>query len=187
MSQAHEQYDEKMLIVAARNGDADAFARLIAPLQRRIYAMCHDLSGSHDDAQDIAQEVFIKAYKGLSSFVGDSAFSTWLYRITVNAWIDHRRHDSKRELQVDIEPEDLLDNNTPKPDVIAESSLLAGHIEKAVSHLSPQQRAVFVLRHYQEFTIAETARLLGVSEGTVKTLLFRALKKLRELLQPYYD
>ncbi len=187
MSQASKQYDEKMLIAAVQSGNTDAFAQLIAPLQRRIYSMCYDLCGSHDDAQDIAQEASIKAYKGLSNFVGDAAFSTWLYRITVNSWIDHRRRNSMRELQSDIEAEDLLDDSTPKPDVIAGATILTRHIEEAVGRLSPQQRAVFVLRFYQEFTIAETADLLNISEGTVKTLMFRALKKLRELLRPYRD
>lgn len=187
MSQAPKQYDERILIAAVRNGDTDAFAQLIAPLQRRIYSMCYDLCGSHDDAQDIAQEAFIKAYKGLPNFAGEAAFSTWMYRIAVNSWIDHKRRNSMRNMQSDIEAEDLLDDSTPKPDAIAGAALLTQYIEEAVGRLPPQQRAVFVLRHYQEFTIAETARLLDISEGTVKTLLFRSLKKLRELLQPYRE
>lgn len=181
-----EPQSEELLIEAAKTGHADAFARLISPHRRRIYAVCFDLTGSHDDAQDIAQETFIKAYKGLPNFSANAAFSTWLYRIAVNAWIDHRRRNARHESWDGVEPEEIHDT-AARPDVRADSAIMAEHIGRAVEQLSPQQRAVFVLRHYHELALAEIATSLGVTEGTVKTLLFRALKRLRELLQHYRD
>lgn len=182
-----ELLDEQTLIAAAQGGDAEAFARLIAPHRRRVYAMCYDLAGSHEDAQDVAQETFIKAYKGLPNFTGGAAFSTWLYRIAVNAWIDHRRRNARHDPAGGFEAEELHDAAAPRPDALADAAILAQHIERAMEQLSPQQRAVFVLRHYHELAIAEIAASLGVTDGTVKTLLFRALKKMRELLQQFRD
>jgi len=181
-----EPQSEQSLIEAAKGGSAEAFARLIAPHRRRIYAVCYDLTGSHDDAQDVAQETFIKAYKGLANFAANAAFSTWLYRIAVNAWIDHRRRTARHDAQDGFELDEFQDGEA-QPDTLAHSAMIAEHIGRAVERLSPQQRAVFVLRHYHELALAEIAASLGVTEGTVKTLLFRALKRLRELLRHYRE
>ncbi len=179
--------DEKVLIKWAQLGNSYAFERLILPYQRRVYLICFDLSGSHDDAQDIAQETFIKAYKYLNKYNGNSAFYTWLYRIAVNTWLDHKRQNSRQEYISNYELDELYNSSENFPDIITDSSIKSQYIKKAVETLSTQQKTVFILRFYHELTLSEIAQSLNVTEGTVKTVLFRSLQKLRIILRSIKD
>ncbi len=169
------------------------FDRVVQLHQRKIYFLALDLTGNHHDAEDLAQEVFFKAYKSLTRFRGEAGLGTWLYRITVNTNIDRQRKRSeaamKRQRSWDDEDNPLPPLPDPNPDRNPEKSAEAGtiqrHIDQALNCLSPRQRTVFVLRHYQDLKLREIAALLSISEGTVKTTLFRAIRRLQQELAVY--
>ena len=163
---------------ACQRGDREAFDRLVERYQRGIYRLCYRYVNDHEDANDLAQEAFLKAWRAIGRFRGDSSFSTWLYRIAVNACLNHRalRRPPTQEL-----PESL-----PDPGRGAEARALrddeAERVRRAVSRLPDKQRATLILKIYHELTHEEVARVLGSTVGTAKSNLFQALVKLRRLL-----
>ena len=169
------------------------FDRIVQLHQRKIYFLALDLTGNHHDAEDLAQEVFFKAYKGLKRFRGEAGLSTWLHRITVNTNIDRQRKRSeavmKRQRSWDDEENPLppLPDLNPdrNPEKSAEAGTIQRHIDQALNCLSPRQRTIFVLRHYQDLKLREIASVLSISEGTVKTTLFRAIRRLQQKLAVY--
>ncbi len=166
------------LVFACQRGDREAFDRLVERYQRGIYRLCYRYVNDHEDANDLAQEAFLKAWRAIGRFRGDSSFSTWLYRIAVNACLNHRalRRPPTQEL-----PESL-----PDPARGAEARALrddeAERVRRAVSRLPDKQRATLILKIYHELTHEEVARVLGSTVGTAKSNLFQALVKLRRLL-----
>lgn len=177
---AQSREAEAALIEACQQGDREAFDRLVERYQRDVYRLCYRFVNQHEDASDLAQEAFLKAWKAIGRFRGDSAFSTWLYRIAVNACLNHRasRRPPAQEL-----PESLPD---PDPGGGAEAGLLredeARRVREAVSRLPQKQRATLILKVYHELTHEDVARILGSSVGTVKSNLFHALGNLRRQL-----
>ena len=169
---------EREAIEASRRGEREAFDRLVERYQRDIYRLCYRYVNDHEDANDLAQEVFLKAWRGISRFRGESSFSTWLYRIAVNACLNFRalRRPTTQEL-----PEALAD---PVPGAVAraESDDEARRVRAAVSRLPEKQRATLILKVYHELTHEEVARILGSTVGTVKANLFHALGNLRRLM-----
>ena len=145
--------------------------------QRDVYRLCYRYLGNHEDANDMAQEAFLKAYRGLGSFRGDSAFSTWLYRIAVNACLNFR---AARKPALEL-PETLPDGR-----VLAGERLLEEEkqerVRAAVGRLPEKQRATLILKIYHDLTHEEVARILGSTVGTVKANLFHALGNLRRLM-----
>lgn len=184
--------DERVLIDRAKNGEGPAFKELVDRFKVNIYRLAFDMIGNRHDAEDVAQEVFLKAYRSLALFRGDAKFGTWIYRITVNACYDHK---SKRSFTAMKPKEELEEDENMKPlyhaerehdpQVKAESSLMQMHIEQALEKLSPRERSIFVLRHYSDLPLKEIARILRISEGTVKSMLFRALQRLQRELSFY--
>jgi RNA polymerase sigma-70 factor (ECF subfamily) len=174
-------------------GQALDFGEIVRLHQRRIFFLALDLTGNHHDAEDLAQEAFLKAYQGLKRFRGDAALGTWLYRITVNTYIDRCRTRSEAMAQTqrswdddqDSIPAPPDDNPMRNPERRTESMAIQRHIDLALERLSPQQRAIFVLRHYQELKLREIASVLDLSEGTVKKTLFRAVRRLQHELSCY--
>jgi RNA polymerase sigma-70 factor (ECF subfamily) len=166
------------LVGACQQGDREAFDLLVGRYQREIYRLCYRYVNHHEDANDLAQEAFLKAWRAIGRFRGDSSFSTWLYRIAVNACLNHRalRRPPTQEL-----PESL-----PDPARGAEARALrddeAERVRRAVSRLPDKQRATLILKIYHELTHEEVARVLGSTVGTAKSNLFQALVKLRRLL-----
>ena len=186
--------EEKILIKQAQNGDRNAFRELVERHKRNVYFLALDLSGNRQDAEDISQEVFIKAYHSLIKFRGESKLSSWLYRITVNCFMDSRRKQQvlktvsiHNDLGEETKPEThaLLDEHAPDPVELSQTSGLQKHIQIALNRLSPRERSVFVLRHYQELPLKEIGNMLDIAEGTVKALLFRAIKRLQKELAFY--
>ncbi|MBI5214397.1 MAG: sigma-70 family RNA polymerase sigma factor [Ignavibacteriae bacterium] len=186
--------DEQTLVEQTRNGNMNAFRQLVERYQVKIYRLAYDLSGNHLDAQDVSQDVFLKAYKSLHNFRGDSKFGTWLYRITVNTCYDHR---SKKSLTM-FKPTHLTDddeNSIPveprstsvTPEQSAEASLIQKDIERALEQLTPREKIVFTLRHYHDLPLKEIADMLEISLGSVKTLLFRAIRRLQSELSIYRE
>lgn len=169
---------EREAIEACRRGEREAFDRLVVRYQRDVYRLCFRYVNDHEDANDLAQEVFVRAWRGISRFRGESSFSTWLYRIAVNACLNFRalRRPTTQEL-----PETLAD---PAPGAVAraESDDEARRLRAAVSRLPEKQRATLILKVYHELTHEEVAGILGSTVGTVKANFFHALANLRRLM-----
>ena len=169
---------EREAIEACRRGEREAFDRLVLRYQRDVYRLCYRYVNSHEDANDLAQEVFIKAWRAIGRFRGESSFSTWLYRIAVNACLNFRalRRPVTQEL-----PETLAD---PLPGAAArvETDDEARRVRSAVRRLPEKQRATLILKVYHELTHEEVAAVLGSTVGTVKANLFHALGNLRRLM-----
>jgi RNA polymerase sigma-70 factor, ECF subfamily len=165
-------------IEASRSGDREAFDRLVGRYQRDVYRLCFRYVNNQSDASDLAQEVFLKAYKAVGRFRGDSAFSTWLYRIAVNTCLNFRavRRPPTEEL-----PEGLPDR-APTASERLEREDAAARVRAAVERLPAKQRATLILKIYQELTHEEVAAVLGSTVGTVKANLFHALGNLRRLM-----
>jgi RNA polymerase sigma-70 factor (ECF subfamily) len=170
-----ERDAERTAVAACRRGEREAFDVLVARYQRPIYRLCYRYVNNHEDANDLAQDAFLKAWRAISSFRGESAFSTWLYRIAVNACLNHRA--LKRPLTQEL-PEVLVD---PRPGAEAEAERddEARRVRAAVSRLPDRQRATLILKIYHDLTHEEVAGILGSSVGTVKANLFHALANLR--------
>ena len=172
---ALEREAERHAIAASKRGEREAFDVLVERYQRPIYRLCYRYVNNHEDASDLAQEAFLKAWRAIGRFRGDSAFSTWLYRIAVNACLNFRalRRPQLRELDLA-----LVD---PRPG--AESRLAreddASRVRAAVSRLPDRQRATLILKLFHDLTHEEVAGILGSSVGTVKANLFHALANLR--------
>lgn len=186
--------DEQALVQRARNGETSAFRELVERYKKKIYYLSLDLTGNHHDAEDLSQEVFIKAYRSLKNFRGDAKFNSWLYRITVNTCISQKRKKSvsAMTLQDDFEGESSSQNfsqggATHNPERLAEAGFMQQHIENALQQLTPRERSIFVLRHYNDLPLKEIAHILKISEGTVKSMLFRAIQRLQKELAFYRE
>jgi RNA polymerase sigma-70 factor (ECF subfamily) len=187
--------NETHLVERVCAGDVYAFQEIVERYKKKVYYIAYDIVSDHHEAEDVSQEVFIKMYRALDRFRKDAKMSSWLYQITVNTAIDSlRRKKSKPRINVeDIERVGVRDHalESASPDANPErraiASLMQEHIDQALHKITPQERAVFVMRHYNEFKIREIADVLEVSSGTVKSLLFRALKKLRKELSSSRD
>lgn len=185
---------EQILVDRINGGDPSAFQEFVERYKKKIYFLAFDLIGDHHDAEDISQEVFIKVFRSLKNFRRNSKMSSWLYQITVNASIDALRKKSIKPQEVLKEVEKveaqagLLGSglHAENPARSAEASLIQEHISRALKKVSPKERAIFVMRHYNDLDTKEIAEILKVSQGTVKSFLFRAIRKLRKELSPYF-
>jgi RNA polymerase sigma-70 factor (ECF subfamily) len=184
---------ELRLIKQAVEGDRNAFREIVEDNKKKIFYFAYDLTGSLQDAEDLSQEVFIKAFRSLQTFKGEASISTWLYRITLNAFLDLKRKKSyemeryQDPLNEQLAAESLIRGNPSagNPEVYAESYQIQMHIEHALEHLSPRERSVFVMRYYNGMSGKAVGELLHISEGTVKSLLSRAIKKMQKALGFY--
>lgn len=183
---------ETELIQKAQSGDILAFRDLVQRHDREVFAVAARYVSSAEDAKDIFQEVMIKIYRGLPGFRFQSEFSTWVHRITVNTCLTHRKQ-SKAALHVPLETDSggtadrqsilsYRDSRGHAPDEAAIDADTADHVHRALQSLSPKQRIVFSLRHYQGHSLKEIAQALRCGEGTVKRYLFRATQRMREQL-----
>jgi len=169
------------LVEAFRRGEESAFAALVIKYREAVYRTARRLVGSHEDSADITQEVFIRAYRALPRFDGRAHLRTWLYRITVNLCLDlHQQR--RRQSWVDLDEVTAEAPPEDAPEARAEARTLRQAVRAAVAALPPRQRAMVVLRVYQDLPYAEIARIMGCAEGTVKATMFAALRKLRRQL-----
>lgn len=173
--------EDRYLVEAFRRGEESAFAALVIKYREGVYRVARRMLGNHEDAADAAQEVFIRAHRALPRFDGRSQVSTWLYRITVNLCLDARGRLGRLPLAGD---EDACRNRTSDPTIEdeAEGRETGRIVARAVAALPPRQRAMVVLRLYQDLPYAEIARIMGCAEGTVKATMFAALRRLRRVL-----
>ncbi len=154
-----------------KKGEEEAFELLISEYQQKIYALSFSLLGNHEDALDTVQEVFIKIYNKISSFNGESALSTWIFRITKNACYDHLRK-SKKNIEGEI-PENAADAS-PLPDEIFQKKEVRRAVRVALESLPPKYKTVLLLREYENLSYGEISKVLDISEGTVKSRISRA-------------
>ncbi|MFQ5847275.1 MAG: RNA polymerase sigma factor [Candidatus Methylomirabilales bacterium] len=170
---------DRALIAQIRQGDQTAFDTLVRRHQKDLYRLAYRMTRNADDAKDLSQEAFIRAYRGLASFDGRSSLSTWLYRITVNLCLTHLRHQSTSgEGKL---PESYPDPS-PKPLVVLEERELYRAVGEAVAGLPPQQQATLVLRVHHGLPYREIAEILESTEGTVRANYFHAVANLRSQL-----
>jgi RNA polymerase sigma-70 factor (ECF subfamily) len=180
---------------ALRNGDRTEFARLVDIYSAPIYRLALKIVGNPQDAEDVLQEAFIKAYRNLSTFEGRSSFSTCLYRIASNEAFMMLRRRKPEAVSVDAEVETPDGEQEPVQIVdwccLPEEELLTAesreYLDMAVDRLAPTLRVVFLLRDIEGLSVRETAEALRISEAAVKTRLLRARLHLREQLSHYYD
>ncbi len=188
---------ETDLILRAQNGDSTAFERLVHRYDRRVFSMAAGYVSTAEDAKDIFQEVFLRVYRGLPNFELRSEFSTWLYRIATNVCLSHRSQQRRYghvSLRDETENEDeARHSRSPYPtaeghtDQYTMDSDISAHVEDALEKLSPQQKLVFTLRHYEGFKLREIAEMMRCSQGTVKKYLFTATRRMRELLKDIFE
>ena len=180
------------LIRRAQADDIDAFCLLAQRYARRIHLLAFHYCRNAQDAEDLSQEVWLKAYEALRSFRSDSSFYTWLRRITINAFLNHRRASFFRRrgqttavqlVQIDSEP---LETRSVSPENIY-NKLLFESVLDALAELTPSQRLAFLLRHYEGMSYDEIANAMNCSSGTVKKGVSRAIVKLRARLSPAPD
>jgi RNA polymerase sigma factor (sigma-70 family) len=187
--------DDATLVRRAKRGDLDAYDDLVRRYQERIYATIYHMTAHHEDANDLAQETFIKAYKALSSFKGDSGFFTWLYRIAVNRTLNHLKQRKTRN-QLSLNDMDfnaehdpawvaLVSENTPR----REASLheLQERLNIALQKLSEVHRMVVTLHDIQGLPHEEIARIMECNAGTVRSRLHYARQQLQAYLSDYLD
>jgi RNA polymerase sigma-70 factor (ECF subfamily) len=181
------QTSESLAVEPAVQHERLAFRDLVERYKRPVYFFALDLTGNHHDAEDLSQDVFIKAYRALDGFRGEASLKSWLYRITVNTYLNKRRKKALAFMQLWETFADQRDEreSLPAPDARAERSTIQQHVDQALERLSPQERTAFVLRHYHECSVREVAETMAVAEGTVKSLLYRAVQKLRKGLAFY--
>jgi RNA polymerase sigma-70 factor (ECF subfamily) len=176
-----EAADDRALVEACLAGDRDAFEPIVRRHQRQIYQVCFRFTGNHEDASDLAQDVFVRAYRGLRGFKGQAALGTWLYRIAVNACLNRAAIKAPRPGPLD--GADLPDVHTEHPDSRLMLTERAREVRAAISRLPKKQRATLILRVYHDLPHDQIAAILGSSVGAVKANFFHALANLKKLLK----
>lgn len=177
---------DDVLITKTLNGDINCFNLLIKRYQRSVYNIAYRTLGNAEDAQDVTQEAFIKAFKSLNTFRKGAVFAAWIYRITSNLCIDHfrsRKPTVSLDSAVNPERSSMQDHaSNPETQVLRESN--AEFIRDAIMDLPENYRDVIILRHFQGMSVEEISKLLDMPQGTVKTHLYRGRERLRQLLAP---
>ncbi len=182
---------ENLLIERCKKGENAAFDQLIRNYEKRVYNLAYRLSGSYDEANDVSMDAFIRVFQAIKHFRGDANFSTWLFRIVTNVYLDRRKCVKNRQhlsLEEYIELEEnsvarQIEDPAPHPGQVAETNERNAALQKAVSALPDYQRAMIVLYHTEGLSYDEIAEALDLPIGTVKSRLNRARLVLREKLQ----
>jgi RNA polymerase sigma factor (sigma-70 family) len=189
------QADERKLVKRAQGGDLCAYDELVRRYQERVYATVYHMTANHEDANDLAQDAFIKAYRALNSFKGDSSFFTWVYRIAVNKTINFLKQRKKRtqmslndlDFNAEHDPDliALISDKTPRRDLgLAE---LQGKLNEAMQKLSDTHRLVVTLHDVQGMSHDEISKVMDCNTGTVRSRLFYARQQLQAYLSDYLN
>jgi len=184
----YKEMNERAIVESAQQGDTEAFRMLFEQNRQRIFSLAFQYTKNAEDAEDILQETFIKTYSFLDKYQteNDSGFSSWIYRIGINCSIDYLRRKKKTKHDFsdwDSVEKTYSDDNHSNPEHSARLEELREKISVLVDMLSPRQRMVFILKHYQQLSIKEIAELLDCSEGSVKKQLFRAISAIKNPLK----
>lgn len=179
-SPALDLADDQTLVEASLAGRREAFDVIVRRHQRQVYQVCYRFVGNHEDASDLAQDVFVRGYRGLRGFKAQSALATWLYRIAVNVCLNRVSAKTPRFETVDAE---MLDAKAERADSAIDRAERAAEVRAAIARLPRKQRATLILRVYHDLSHDQIARILGSSVGAVKANFFHALANLKKLLQ----
>ncbi len=175
------KFSEKEAIDRAQRGDAKSFEDLYHLHKRRVYSLCLRMTSNTAEAEDLAQEAFLQLYRKIATFRGESAFSTWLHRLTVNVVLMHLRKKGLREISLDeaLEPahEDSPRNEIGEQDSVLEGSIERVHLERAIEGLPPGYRAIFTLHDIEGYEHHEIAEMMDCSVGNSKSQLHKARMK----------
>jgi len=179
-------------VALAREGDSDAFRGLVERHSRAVYRLAHRMTGNPQDAEDVVQETFLKAYRQLGRFESRANFGTWLHRIAVNCSIDLIRGRKHQETGHDAADLDMLDSTDdqridPSPERLMLSTEVQERVTRAMDGLTSMERAAFVLRHFEGHSIEEISRTLGLKANAAKHSIFRAVRKMRLALEPFVE
>jgi len=191
---AGEDTSEMALVQAAKKGDLEAFSELVKRYDRNVFRIAQHITHNEEDAQDVVQDAFLKAYQNLEQFQGNSKFYTWLVRIAVNEALmklRRRRSDKTVSIDEDVETEEgsmprEVADWSPNPEQLYGQSELSDILKKTIQGLPPGFRTVFVLRDVEGLSTEETAEMLSLSIPAVKSRLLRARLQLRERLSKYF-
>ena len=187
------EQDDTSLALALKEGSEEAFEEIVRRYQGRVYAVAFRVTGNREDALDVAQEALLKAYRRIESWQPTGGFLPWLLRLTTNQAIDHlRRRKRQHHERLDETYVPETEGAPVEPASMGTEDEVRAHeidarVRGSLSVLSPTQRTVFVLRHYEGLSLAEIAEELGCTVGSVKVHLFRSLKKLRKELRDLYE
>ena len=194
---AQADVSELDLVRRCQAGDTEAFDELVTRYRTRVFGMIYNMIHSEQDAWDLAQDSFVKAWKSIKRFRGQSSFYTWIYRIVMNVTIDWAR---KKQIKaggaefddaIQLKEIDPASKTVPKADALPyemmERSEIRARIDRAIAQLSPEHRAVILMKEIEEMQYHEIAETLGCSIGTVMSRLFYARKKLQSLLKDVYE
>jgi RNA polymerase sigma-70 factor (ECF subfamily) len=194
---AQADVSELDLVKRCQNGDAEAFDELVTRYRTRVFGMIYNMVHSEQDAWDLAQDSFVKAWKSIKRFRGQSSFYTWIYRIVMNVTIDWLRKKQVKaggaefDDSIQLKEVDPASKTMPKADPIPSEQIeqkeIRAEIDKAIGQLSPEHRAVILMKEIDGMQYHEIAETLGCSIGTVMSRLFYARKKLQNLLRDYYE
>ena len=180
------QPDDRADVALARGGDQAAYHRLVTRHGRSVYRVAFRMAGGREDAEDIVQETFVRAFRQLDRFEARANFGTWLYRIAFNCAIDYMR--ARRHKEAPAEPATLERLAIERGETSTHDRVYAGQIQaqvtQALDSLTEQERTAFVMRHYHECAIEEISDALGVKTNAAKHAVFRAVKKMRAALRP---
>jgi RNA polymerase sigma-70 factor, ECF subfamily len=183
-------HTDAAVVALARDGDSDAFRTLVERHSRAVFRLAHRMTGTAQDAEDVVQETFLKAYRQLNRFESRANFSTWLHRIAVNCSIDLIRSRPHRESGHDASDLDQLGaadggwTGQASPERLMLSTEVQDRVTAAMASLSRMERAAFVLRHFEGQSIDEISRALGLKTNATKHSVFRAVRKMRAALEP---
>jgi RNA polymerase sigma-70 factor, ECF subfamily len=180
---------DEELVARTTAGDLDSFNQLVLRWERPIYALAYRTLGREEDARDVVQEAFLRAYRGLHGFKGEAKFSSWLYRITLNLCRDWNRRERRTpivQVPEGSDPIDLVDAHTPPVDSVEDLVArreMSQAVARAMAELPEEQRTAILLKEYQGLTFQEIADTLGCPLSTVKTRLYQGLSVLRRRLE----
>lgn len=180
---------DEELVRLAKQGDPNAFEALMMRYQKKVFSVAYGLIHDTQEAEDLTQECFIRAYSGLGGFQESAGFYTWIYRITVNLCMDHFRKQSAQRAAVTDEPVQDQENcelNQVTPEAIASRREIQQAVQNAIQGLPLDQRTAIVLRELEGLSYKEIAEVVNTSIGTVMSRIFYARKRLRQLLKSYF-
>jgi len=186
-----QRSDDLDLISKFKDGDASAFEEIVSKYQDKVYNLCRYMLGNADDAEDAAQDVFLKAYRALPKFLPDASLYTWLYRIATNTCIDYKKKPIFESLFGDSgEGERLIHDrasDAPSPEKLYQSKQIGQALQESLGKLSPKLRAIIILKEIEELSYEEIADTLEISIGTVKSRIARAREELQKLMQKFRE
>ena len=183
------EYDEKALLERVRAGDADAFGILVRETERMVYNLALRMMGDREDALDMSQEAYMRAYRSIGRFEGNCSFSSWMYTLTRNVCLDELKKKKKFSVSTltdsdedgEVREREIADERT-QPDVVYEKKERAESVRRALDEMGEGQREILLLYDIEGYSYKDIARMLDIDIGTVKSRLFRARDKLRKIL-----